>query len=177
MRSLKTRLATTEEPAMTSRHDRPVDAGVTLVELVVTIGLVGALMAIAVGGYASWARSSEHEGAATEVQAVLRQAQQRAVTEGRATCVEFDTTGDRWTLFSGSCADPARVVLEGPVRLDSTRVHLRSAGFSAGSGAATGATFSSRGTATPGQVVVSRDGSSRTWTITVEGLTGRVETR
>ncbi|WP_309649333.1 GspH/FimT family pseudopilin [Nocardioides sp.] len=162
---------------MPSRQSRPLDAGVTLVELVVTIGLVGVLMAIAVGGYTSWARSSEHEGAATEVQAVLRQAQQRAVTEGRATCVEFDTAGDRWTLFRGTCADPARTVIEGPVEVDSARVHLRSATFSAAGGATTGATFSSRGTATPGQVVLGRDGSSRTWTISVEGLTGRVETR
>lgn len=162
---------------MSSRHERPLDAGVTLVELVVTIALVGVLMAIAVGGYASWARSSEHEGAATEVQSVLRQAQQRAVTEGRATCVEFDTAGDRWTLFRGTCADPGRTAIEGPVEVDSARVHLRSAAFSAGAGSTTGVTFSSRGTATPGSVVVSRDGSSRIWTISVEGLTGRVETR
>lgn len=152
------------------------DAGATLIELVVTIALAGVLMAIAVGGYTSWTRASEHEGAAAEVQAVLRQAQQRAVTEGRATCVQFDTGGDRWTLFRGACTDTGRTVLEGPVSLDSDRVHLTSASFSSSAGSTSAATFSSRGTATPGQVRVGRDGSTRTLTITVEGLTGRVDT-
>ncbi|GEP36376.1 hypothetical protein NPS01_00390 [Nocardioides psychrotolerans] len=157
--------------------DQHADTGATLIELVVTIALAGVLMAIAVGGYVAWARSSEQEGAASEVQAVLRQAQQRAVTEGRATCVEFDTARDRWTLFRGACTDTGRTVLEGPVRLDSSRVHLTTAAFTSSAGSTSGTTFSSRGTATPGRVRIGRDGSSRVLTITVEGLTGRVDTQ
>ena len=153
------------------------DRGFTLVEVMVTIALAGVLMAMAVSGWSSWARSSAQEGAATEIQGVLRQAQQRAVSEGGATCVQFSTATDSWTVLRGGCADTGRSVIEGPVPLDSDQVHLTTAAFSTGTGSSAGVTFSSRGTATPGTVTVGRDGSGRIGTIRVDGLTGRVTAR
>ena len=47
-------------------------------------------MAFAVSGWSAWARSSEQSGTARELQSLMRQTQQRAVTEGRAMCVQFE---------------------------------------------------------------------------------------
>lgn len=148
-----------------------------MIELVVVIALAGVLAAIAVSGWQTWTRASEHEGAATEIVAVLRQAQQRAVTEGSSICVEFDVAGGAWTVFRGACASGSRTKLEGPMPLDSPRVRITTAGFTSGPGATgPGVTFSSRGTATPGGLELARDGSSTRRTVSVEGLTGRVTT-
>lgn len=150
------------------------DRGFTLVELLVTVSLLGTVMGFAVGGWTSWARASEHSGTARELQSVLRQAQQRAVTEGRAVCVDVDVAGNRYTMFRGACDDAARVRVLGPVVGDSADVRLSEPSFSGVSGTSTGVTFSSRGTAWPGQVKVTREGSTKQYVVRVEGLTGRV---
>jgi Tfp pilus assembly protein FimT len=153
------------------------ETGATMIELVVLIGLAGVMAAIAFTGWQTWTRASEHEGAATEIVAVLRQAQQRAVTEGSSVCVEFSTAQGSWTVFRGTCSSATRTRLEGPVALDSPRVRIAAAGFTSGPGATgPGVTFSSRGTATPGGLELARDGSSTRRTVSVEGLTGRVTT-
>lgn len=66
------------------------DNGFTVIEPLVTISLLGRMMAIALSGWSSWARESGQAGAAREFQSTMRQTQQRAITEGRAMCVGFD---------------------------------------------------------------------------------------
>ena len=149
------------------------DSGYTLVEVLVVVVLLGVMMAIAVSGWSSWARAREHSGTARELQSLLRSAHQRAVTEGNAMCVQFDTTANRYTVYRGVCADPSREELLGPYETDGGQVRLASPAFT-GSTATSGVTFFARGTATPGTVKVTRDGSSKVYTIAVEGLTGRV---
>lgn len=153
-------------------RDHRTDAGSTLIEILVTIALAGALMAIAVGGYARWARASEQSGAARELQTQLRNAQQRAITEGTPTCVLFDVAADSYTVYRGRCTDAGKVRIDGPMTPDGD-TYLADPQFD-GSSVTTGVTFSQRGTATPGSVVVKRAGSSKTYVVAVEELTGRV---
>lgn len=150
------------------------DSGFTLIELLVAISLMGVMMAIAVGGYSSWAEASAHQGTAREIQTVLRQAQQQAVTEGRATCVQFAPAANTYTLYRGACDSSARQRVSGPYRTNSAAVALDAPVFTGPSGATDGVTFYARGTAWPGDVRLRRDDSSKVYVIKVEGLTGRV---
>ncbi|HYF72563.1 MAG TPA: GspH/FimT family pseudopilin [Nocardioides sp.] len=147
------------------------DNGFTLIEVLVVVALLGALMAISVGGYDRWSRASEQSGTAREVQTLLRSTHQRAITEGTALCVLFDTAQGEYAVRRGTCATPGATI-DGPFSVAGPEVHLTSPTF-AGSGGP-GVTFYSRGTATSGTVQVTRTGSSKTYTIHVEQLTGRV---
>jgi prepilin-type N-terminal cleavage/methylation domain-containing protein len=147
--------------------------GFTLIELCWTIAIFGLLAAISVGGFHRWTQAREHSGTAVAVQSLLREAQQRAVTEGRATCVSFDVGTQVYAMYRGSCDDPTRVVLQ-TRRPDSGNVHLAAPAFVGPSGPTPAVTFKPRGTAWPGSVQVTRAGSGKVYTVSVEGLTGRV---
>lgn len=152
---------------------RSSDAGFTLVELCWTMAIFAVLAAISIGGLHKWTQAREHSGTAVAVQSLLREAQQRAVTEGRATCVSFDVDAQVFALYRGACDDPTRVVLQ-TRRPDSGHVQLATPTFVGPSGSTPAVTFKPRGTAWPGSVLVTRAGSSKVYTVSVEGLTGRV---
>lgn len=150
------------------------DAGFTMLEIMVTIGIAGILMAVAVSGWQGWARASAQDGLVTELRGVLRTAQQRAVTEGSSTCVLFDADTDSWQVFRGRCDSSTRQRIEGPVQIDGN-LDIEAPSFLVASGSTSpGVTFSPRGSATPGSVELRRDGSDTVVTLRVEGLTGRV---
>lgn len=136
------------------------DSGVTLIEVLVTIALMGAMMAIAVAGYNRWAQASQQSGTARELQTLLRSTQQRAITEGRDMCVQLADAS--YSVFRGSCSGTP---IQGPIATNGSGVSL--------SGASS-VTFRSRGTATPATITVSRADSSKHYTVTVDQLTGRV---
>lgn len=148
--------------------------GFTLAEVMVAVAVAGVLMAVAVSGWSSWAASRQHSGTAQQIASQLRQAQQQAVTEGRATCVLFDVVRGEWSVLRGSCDSASRELAQGPMRTASPRVAIETAAFTGPSSTLPGVTFSARGTAWPGTVRVTRSGSDKTWVIQVEGLTGRV---
>ena len=154
------------------------DGGFTLLEVLVVISLLGIMMAIAVSGYSSWSKASAHSGAAGEIQAVMRQAQQRAITEGRATCVLFDAAADTYSVYRGRCSDATRVLVTGPVATDSSGVSIDAPSFTSSTGTpSAGASFYGRGSGSPGSVQITRAGSSKVYRVSVEGLTGRVSLR
>lgn len=154
------------------------DGGFTLIEVLVTIGLSGVMAALAIAGYARWAESSAHIGTAREVQTVMRQAQQQAVTEGFATCVSFNDAADTYTVYRGPCGAPTKT-LKGPHSTASKKIQLSAPSFAVppsvtGVSVSPGVTFFARGTATAGGVKVIRPGSTKVYLLDVEGLTGRV---
>jgi type IV fimbrial biogenesis protein FimT len=144
------------------------DSGFTLIEVLVSIALMVVLMAIAVSGWSAWARAGEQSGTARELQSTLRQTQQRAVTEGTAMCVTF--TSITYTVSRGSCTNSPPLAanrVEGPVPAG-RGVQIASGAFPQG------VSFSARGTTTDGSVTVTRTGSSKVYTLQIEGFTGRV---
>jgi type II secretion system protein H len=154
---------------------RPRDAGFTLIEVMVTIVLFGIVMAIAVNGSRSWSLAHEQSGTARTLQSLLRQIQQRAVTESQPACVTFDVGSNTYTVFRGACDDPAKTKVKGPVSTSSRKVHLTAPAFTSPTGTpGPNVGFTARGTAWPGQVKVTRDGATKTYVLSVEGLTGRV---
>ena len=147
------------------------DDGYTLIEVMVVVVLFGVLMAITVNRYDAWQAASDQSGTADEIGALLRSTHQRAITEGAALCVLFDTTHDQYAVRQGGCDAPG-AVLDGPRDVAGNDTHLASPSF-VGSGGS-GVVFYARGTATGGSLEVTRDGSSRVYTVHVEQLTGRV---
>lgn len=142
-----------------------------MVEIIVTIAVAGVLMAVAVTGWQGWAAARAQSGLVSEIQLVMRQAQQRAVTTGTSTCVLFDDGADSWQVLRGACGSPAEELDAGRAD-DGLSIDAPTFGVGAG------VTFTTRGTAVPrGTVVVGRDGSDRRVVLEVEGLTGRVSER
>lgn len=150
------------------------DQGFTMIELLVTISLLGMMMAIAISGWSSWSKASGHSGAAQELQSVMRQTHQRAVTEGRAMCVLFDLPANEYTVFRGACDVATKVRVLGPMVSDSPDVQVAPPPAAEGTSCTTaGVTFYARGTATPCALTVTRMNSSKMYLLKVEGLTGR----
>jgi hypothetical protein len=140
------------------------------------MAIFGILCAVSVGGFRQWWQSHEQSGTAAGIQSLLRETQQRAVTEGRSMCVQFNVATQTYAMYRGACDDvaPAPLLLQGPVHTASPNVRIAAASFTGPAGATSGVTFMARGTAWPGSVQVLRDGSSTVHTVSVEGLTGRV---
>jgi hypothetical protein len=88
--------------------------------------------------------------------------------------VSFRVVENDYTVYRGACNDSAKVTVVGPVVSDSAKVRLTAPSFAGPSGSSTGVTFSAHGTAWPGSVKLTRAGSTKAYTLTVEGLTGRV---
>lgn len=149
-------------------------AGFTLLELCTAMAIFGVLAGIAITPMHRW-MAGERQGSTTAaIEALFRETQQRAVTEGRSMCVSFDVVAQTYSMLRGACGSVGPVRLVGPVGPDSG-VRLDTASFAApGGGTVAGATFYPRGTATPGQVRITRAGADRVDTLLVEGLTGRV---
>lgn len=163
MRTVHTRNPRRANPAL----------GLTLVELCWTMAIFGVLAAIAVTPMHSWMGGTQQTATTSALEALLRETQQRAVTEGRALCVDFDLDTQTWQVLRGACGTVGQVALQGPIRPEGS-AQVASAAFATGGTTLDGVTFYPRGTATPGSLTVSRSGSDRVDTLHVEGLTGRV---
>jgi prepilin-type N-terminal cleavage/methylation domain-containing protein len=150
------------------------DAGFTLVEVIVVIVLMGVASTIAVGGFQSYARSAEHSGTRNDVVSALRAAHQRALAEAAVYCVRFAGDGKSWTTFRGSCA--SGTAIKGPEEVGGPHVSLTDVSFLRADGTAGSrdVEFTARGTASKGSLRITRSDSSKTYTVTVEGLTARV---
>ena len=150
------------------------EGGFTLVEAGVCLSIVGILMAMAVPAWGSYRAAQERVSASREVVSVLRNAQMRATAEETSYRVRVDAAARTLTVAR---LDGATWTTRGTRALQGSAVRLTDPAFVDRSGTTTAdAYFYARGTASPGSVRVSSQGSERSHVITVEGLTGRVST-
>lgn len=150
------------------------DRGFTLIELLVGMVIVGALMALGTAGWTSYQRAVEHRSAAQGLVSALRNAQQASLAEAVTYCIAFDTANRAYTVYKYACGGSGTTV-KGPVKTATQRVTLAAPAFlQSDASTSTSLSFYPRGSATKGSVKVNRSGSSRAYTISVEGLTGRV---
>ncbi|MGQ0631807.1 MAG: GspH/FimT family pseudopilin [Sporichthyaceae bacterium] len=149
------------------------DVGITLIEVMWAMAIFGVIAATGVTSLRGWISASSHTSTTAGLEAVLRETQQRAVTEGRTLCVAFNLTAQQYDVYRGQCGTPGLVHLAGPMRPDGG-VSITSASFTSTSGLTPGVTFFPRGTASPGTATITRPGSDRVDTLRIEGLTGRV---
>jgi hypothetical protein len=124
--------------------------------------------------------SNREAGTANGVRRALRNASESSLSQGRTYCVLFTAT--TWTVYKSDCTVSANKS-SGPFQVNDTSITLSSVSFPAPASAVPNQTtacpqagkcayFYPRGTALPGTVQVTR--SSKTYTISVEGLTSRV---
>ena len=149
----------------------PRDEGFTLLEVMVTIAVMGLLLAFSVSGWSRYARAHEQSGTAQELRTTLRSVQQRAVTEGVSMCVSFTTTS--YTVWRRTCTSADKVL--GPVQANG-RAGLTTPVFTplTAAQAANTVVFTPRGTASQGDVHITRPGSTKDYKVAVDGFTGRV---
>ena len=89
-------------------------------------------------------------------------------------CFLFDDGADSYSVYRGSCSDATKVKILGPRAL-AAKVRISGPSFTSAAGTpAPGVTFQGRGTGSPGDVKITRDGSTKVYTLSVDWLTGRV---
>ena len=152
------------------------DSGFTLVELMVVMVIAGTLMAIGVFSLANYQKLSQQRGTAREVVSLLRNASERAISEGRTYCIDIAADQLSTTTWQRACGPTGTALADG-TRTQSSRVTLEVTVSGAGPTCPASHQciyFYPRGTATPATVVVRSSARSKTYTVTVEGLTARV---
>ena len=148
------------------------DSGVTFLETLVAMVLFGVLVGIAVPPYVSYRGKQQHLGSTRELVAFLRRAQVRAVSE--ETTYRVDITGGG-TLATAYRFDGSTYVAGQVLKPPSGRITYSGASFvQSGGGAGTSVWFYARGAGSKGSVTVVREGTDKTYTVYVEGLTARV---
>jgi hypothetical protein len=151
-----------------------------MIELVVTISLAAILMTLGILAMHSYLVSNRHSSTAQSIRSALRGTGERAISEGRTYCLYFTAT--TWTVYRSDCTVAANKMGGAETVLDPS-ITLASIAFPASSSPLPGQTsacptagrcayFYPRGNALAGSVQVTRPG--KTYTVTVEGLTGRV---
>lgn len=172
--------------SMSRRGD---DAGFTLIELAVAMVLMGVILGLAIGPFTSYRRAQQERAAVRDIQGVLRETQSRSVAEeciyrvtfspsttnssaARAYVIQKKETAGRCDLSTGTWTTKESRTI------DSTAVWVKSASFdnlAADADVTAGSVyFYPRGTASPGSLTIMRSNGSKTYAVTVEGLTGRV---
>lgn len=156
------------------RQANGADDGMTLIEVLVAMVIFGMLAVFSTTGWVHYVRAQELRRSADEVTAVLRNAQELALSEAATYCVTFGTDNRSYVMTKYACG-AAGTQVGSTLRTVSSRVTFGSAAFTQPDGTVTrGVQFTMRGSASPGSVTLQRQGSSKTYTISVEGLTGRV---
>ena len=168
------------QPGNPGRPRLPRDAGMTLLELVVTMSIASVLMTLGVSALRPYLIAHREAGTATDIRSALRNAAEQSLSEGRTYCVYFTST--TWAVYRANCTITGNKV-QGPTSVQDGSISLNSVAFPAPPSpipnqttacptAGRCAYFYPRGTALAGSLVVYRPG--KTYQINVEALTGRV---
>ncbi len=124
------------------------NSGFTLMEVMVTIGIIAIMSAIAIPNYISWLPKHRMSGATRDVYSAMQYARMRAVKEKTRVTISFSIGTDDYTVFiddgrgggiaNNNIADGTETVKTGQMPVD---VDLFNAAF----GAASRSSFNSRG--------------------------------
>jgi type II secretion system protein H len=156
------------------------ESGFTLIELMVVMVIAGALLAIGVFSFANYQKTSEQRGTAREVVSQLRNASERAISEGRTYCIDIAPDGLTTKTYRYACDGAPTSVLSGTSKTQSSKVTLAVVLTSPAPTLACPTAhqclyFYPRGTATEATVAVNSSArATKSYTVTVEGLTARV---
>jgi len=146
--------------------------GFTLVEMMVVIAISLVLFAIAAGSYGSLREKNRVQSAKEEIVSILQQARLKALSSGESQAVTFDWAADKvsYTLRAAQSRSYSKVDLQG-----------FACGGTLTSTGTNSMTFSRRGTVGfgggPQNIRVSSPGSTSTYTIKVNSVTGRIEVK
>lgn len=146
------------------------ERGFTLLEVIMTCLLLGILLAIGVGPWQSYRHARAHIEARTELVATLRNAQISSVAENVTYRVDITARkAETYRLAASGAVKTRQYVIEDQL------VSYTGIGFEDASGAVTSsAFFYPRGSASKGDVAVSRSSRTKVYTVSLEGLTARV---
>jgi prepilin-type N-terminal cleavage/methylation domain-containing protein len=86
----------------TSKNLKILTAGFTLVELLVVIGMIAIISAIATPSFIQWRENLQYKQAADGILAALRTAKSNAVTHNIQNRFECNTTGNRYRITQGN---------------------------------------------------------------------------
>ena len=157
--------------------------GFTLIELIVVMSIVGVLAAVSSFSFANQMHKRQQQGSTQEIVSFLRSASVQSVSEGRTYCVSLaaaaaPAVNRGYTLWRYSCGGSTSVQVGGARATQTPNVGFAlTVSAPASSPCQAGAKciyFYPRGTATPATVTVSSTKRTKTFAISVEGLTARV---
>ena len=141
------------------------DAGFSLVELIITIVLLGIVAAIAVPSYRGWAANTNLKGAARAVSSDVYDTRGRALAENRVYTITFSADPTNTYTITAPAANGLPAVNETKNFSEYGGVRMTSASVGA-------ITIQSRGTVTPAVNVIMTNSRNSTGTINVL-ITGR----
>ncbi len=146
------------------------EEGLTLVEVLVVIALIGAITAVGVMSYSTMVQSYRVKGAALQIYGDMQYARMKALKEGNPCAVEFSGTtySVKTSGNDGTWGTTDDVVQKGfDIAMDYTGVNVDSSNLTNNR-----AVFNPDGTASGGRVVVSN--SAKTQSVCVNNSTGSV---
>jgi prepilin-type N-terminal cleavage/methylation domain-containing protein len=164
---------------------RALDRGITLVELLVTMSLIGILGAIATWSLHTYSVGQSMKATTNDVLSEFRAVAQRATAEDRTYCVSIDSA-TQYSLWRYSCNPSEPTTPAAPKLVSTSYVNgnslLKDVSFTSTStnlahtcrpGTLGCVFFYPRGNASGGSITVGRSGTSASRVISVVGLTGR----
>lgn len=116
---------------MSKRRPNRSEAGVTLIELLAVVGIIGLLTLIGVPAFLTYYQAAKVSSSTRQFTTDLRSARQRAVTRARPTMVSFQTGGTvrNYQIFDGTAASPITWTALGSERQLNDTVYLHSTTF------------------------------------------------